>query len=262
MKILGVIPARYASTRFPGKPLVRIAGRTMLERVYRQCRQARALSHVVVATDDQRIFDDVLRFGGEVWMTRPDHPTGTDRLLETATHLPGYDAYVNIQGDEPFIAPGHINLLCDALVAQAEQPGGAPIVTLVRPITHAEDLANANIVKVARTPAGQALYFSRAAIPFVREQALTAHPQPWLQAFPFVKHVGIYGFAKGVLATLATLQQSPLERAESLEQLRWLEAGLRIHAALLEDDEPTHAIDTPEDLKRIEALIAAGRLQA
>jgi 3-deoxy-manno-octulosonate cytidylyltransferase (CMP-KDO synthetase) len=262
MKILGVIPARYASTRFPGKPLVNIAGRTMLERVYRQCRQAHRLSHVVVATDDQRIFDDVLRFGGEVWMTRPDHPTGTDRLLETATYLPGYDAYVNIQGDEPFISPEHVNTLCEALAQQATLPDGAPVVTLVRPITHADDLANANVVKVARTPAGQALYFSRAAIPFLRDQAMAAHPQPWLQAFPFVKHVGIYGFAKGVLGTLATLAQSPLERAESLEQLRWLEAGLRIHAALITDDAHTHAIDTPEDLKRIEALIAAGKLQA
>ncbi len=255
MKILGIIPARYASTRYPGKPLVTIAGKTMIARVYAQCKQAAGLADVVVATDDARIYDEVKRIGGDVYMTQADHPTGTDRLIEVSKLLPGYDAYVNIQGDEPFIAPGQIDAVCEALANP-----GVQIATLVKPITDAADLSNPNVVKVVLGTAAngvqRALYFSRSAIPHVRTVSEVSN---WLGQYPYVKHIGIYGFGADVLPRIASMQQGALERAESLEQLRWLENGLDIVTRKTEAE--TYAIDTPEDLARIEALIANGVLR-
>lgn len=241
MSILGVIPARFASTRFPGKPLVDIHGQTMVQRVYLQACQATTLARVVVATDDLRIYDHVLGFGGEAVMTSDTHPTGTDRVIEVAERLPGHSAYINIQGDEPFIDPRQIDLVGEML----GRHGGAYIATLAKRLNDLADLHNPNIIKVVRSQSGQGLYFSRSPIPHVRKAGGEAE---WHTQHGFLKHIGIYGYTGPALQAIASMQQTPLELAESLEQLRWLENGLPIYVDLTTFE--SHSVDVPEDLKR------------
>lgn len=240
MKILGIIPARYASTRFPGKPLVLIAGKSMIRRVYEQASAATSLTRVVVATDDVLIHDHVRSFGGQVVMTAAFHQSGTDRCAEVALAYPEMDAYINIQGDEPMLDP----LQIDQLAACFTDPQ-TEIATLVKKITDVSDLENANVVKVVRDTLGQAIYFSRSPIPFLRGFAKT----DWLEKQDYFKHIGLYGYRSDILSRISTLHPSFLELSESLEQLRWLENRIRI--TLRETLIETQAIDTPEDLEKL-----------
>lgn len=239
--ILAVIPARYASTRFPGKPLVDIGGKTMIRRVYEQVLKSGKVDKAVVATDDERILEHVQSFGGAVMLTRADHPSGTDRCAEVANHFPDADYVLNVQGDEPFIQPEQIDLLADTLVSQPN----ISIATLAKKITREDDLFNPNVVKVVFSTRSGAIYFSRHPVPFVRG----VEREDWLQHHTFFKHIGLYGFHRGVLSDIAGLKPAPLERAESLEQLRWLENDLRIAVGVTELE--TSGIDTPEDLQKI-----------
>ncbi|MCC6282275.1 MAG: 3-deoxy-manno-octulosonate cytidylyltransferase [Saprospiraceae bacterium] len=239
--ILGVIPARFASTRFPGKPLADIGGKTMIQRVYEQAVLSKQLQKVVVATDDQRIYAHVRMFGGEVMLTRADHPSGTDRCAEVAEQYPDARFILNIQGDEPFIQPEQIDLLALTLIEQTQ----TGIATLAKKIEQVEALDNPNIVKVVVSQTGEALYFSRYAIPFLRGAA----PENRLGQHTFYKHIGLYGFQRETLQRITALSPTPLERAESLEQLRWLEHGFRIAVRFTEME--TIGVDTPEDLKKL-----------
>jgi 3-deoxy-manno-octulosonate cytidylyltransferase (CMP-KDO synthetase) len=243
--MLSIIPARFASTRFPGKPLVMLGEKTMLQRVYEQVAKAQSITKIVVATDDVRIFDHARSFGADVVMTRPEHPSGTDRCAEVAALFPNEQFVINIQGDEPFIQPEQIDLLCATLEAAT---GG--IATLAKKINNGEQLFDPNCVKVAIAQSGEALYFSRHPIPYLRgtEQA------DWLAAGLHHKHIGLYGFARETLLEVAALSPSDLEKAESLEQLRWLEHGYRIRVAVT--DLETIGIDTPADLERVAHLLA------
>jgi 3-deoxy-manno-octulosonate cytidylyltransferase (CMP-KDO synthetase) len=238
MKILGIIPARFASTRFPGKPLAMIGGETMIERVYTQCKKS-SLSDVVVATDDERIYNHVKSFG-RVMMTGDQHQSGTDRCQEVVGKLDeNFDYIINIQGDEPFIDPQQINLLSSLLDGQTQ------IATLIKKIESHDQLFNVNIVKVVKGISNQALYFSRSPIPFVRGK----DEQEWLANQIFYKHIGMYAYRSDVLKKIALLKQTPLEKTESLEQLRWLENGYSILTA--ETELETFGIDTPEDLEKV-----------
>jgi 3-deoxy-manno-octulosonate cytidylyltransferase (CMP-KDO synthetase) len=246
MAILGVIPARYASTRFPGKPLHPIAGKPLIRHVVDQCRRATSLSDVIVATDDDRIRNAVAPFC-DVVMTRPDHPSGTDRIAEVA-RARACDAVVNIQGDEPLIPPAVINAVAGALARH-------DMSTAATPLRRAEDYDNPNVVKVVTSHSGQALYFSRRTIPFVRDaSALPATAQ--LAAFPFLQHLGIYGYRRDALLRLVTLPVSPLEQAEKLEQLRALENDIPIAVVTVNYD--GFGVDTPEDARRVETLLGFG----
>lgn len=238
--VLAVIPARYASTRFPGKPLVDIGGKTMIRRVYEQVLLSKRVNAAVVATDDERIFEHVRSFGGEVRMTRADHPSGTDRCAEVVRYFPKATFILNVQGDEPFVQPEQIDLLADTLTGSSK----FAIATLAKKIEQPDMLLNPNVVKVVFSANSGAVYFSRHAIPFVRSAA----PDDWLAHHVFYKHIGLYGFRKNTLLRIARLSPTPLERAESLEQLRWLEHGLRIAVGITELE--TLGIDTPEDLAR------------
>lgn len=240
MKVIGIIPARYDSTRFPGKPLVDIAGISMIQRVYNQVKHAASLSEVVVATDDQRIFDHVKSFAGNVVMTKKDHQSGTDRCAEVISNISGFDIAVNIQGDEPFIDPQQIDLLVSCF-----QNPEVQIATLVRPITEIEGLENINKPKVVLNLNQEALYFSRQPIPFLRGKNI----QDWLKNGTYYNHIGIYGFKVDTLKKIASLPISKLETSESLEQLRWLDNGYKIKTAI--SNHINDAIDTPEDLKAI-----------
>ncbi len=244
MRILGVIPARYASVRFPGKPLVVIQGKTMIRRVYEQVLQAKMISEVVVATDDERILNEVNSFGGRVVLTNPNHPSGTDRCLE-ALNIYGesFDSVINIQGDEPFIDPGQIDQVADLLNKPHFQ-----IATLAKKITSNDELFNVNVVKVIFDSSGHAIYFSRNPLPFLRG----VDQSEWLQNFDFYKHIGLYGFHVGTLRKITLIPQSKLEKAESLEQLRWVENGYSIAVGITEKE--GFGIDTPEDLKKIANL--------
>jgi 3-deoxy-manno-octulosonate cytidylyltransferase (CMP-KDO synthetase) len=241
LHFIGIIPARYASTRFPGKPLADIAGRSMIQRVYEQA--SKALDMVVVATDDQRIFDAVVAFGGKAVMTSGQHKSGTDRCYEALTKADGtFDVVINIQGDEPFVRPEQIEELKACFDDAATQ-----IATLVKPFSVNDDfevLFNANSPKVVFNANREALYFSRSIIPYYRNAAHTE----WLKKQTYYKHIGMYAYRSQVLAEITQLPQSPLELAESLEQLRWLENGYRIKVGIT--DTETIAIDTPEDLQR------------
>ncbi len=240
MKIAAIIPARYASTRFPGKPLADIAGKTMIQRVYEQCKQINELAYVIVATDDERIYQNVIQFGGEACMTSTQHLTGTDRIWEVVEKLNlAVDVIINVQGDEPFIQPSQIQNIIACF-----QDANAAIATLVKPIEQNEVLFNVNAPKVVLDEAHFALYFSRQAIPFLRNEPT----ENWLNKHIYYQHIGIYGFRKDVLQKLVKLAPSKLEQAESLEQLRWLAAGYKIKTATTH--ETTIAIDTPEDLER------------
>jgi 3-deoxy-manno-octulosonate cytidylyltransferase (CMP-KDO synthetase) len=247
MRIIGVIPARYGSTRFPGKPLHLIAGKMLVQRVIERCRLASSLADVVVATDDERIARAVQPFA-RVAMTRADHPSGTDRIAEVARSLPA-DAYVNIQGDEPLMDPGVIDAV-SALLTSAE------MTTAATPLAGVAEYDNPNVVKAVVGVDGYALYFSRRTIPYLRDDAaLPAADQ--LQAFPFLKHLGIYGYRAETLQRLVAFPVSPLEQAERLEQLRALEHGIRIAVARVHHD--SVGVDVPADVARVEALLAAGR---
>ena len=242
--ILGIIPARYASTRFPAKALANIGGKSMIQRVVEQARQATSLSHVVVATDDERIRAHVADVGGEVVMTSVDHQSGTDRCQEAVAQLGiRADYVVNIQGDEPFIQPRQIDLLTSVL------DGATELATLIKAIDDAGTLFNPNTPKVVLSVAGDALYFSRHPIPYLRGQPTDA----WLEAHTYYKHIGLYAYRTDVLARLTQLPPSSLERAESLEQLRWLENGYRIRTVVTDLD--SHGIDTPDDLEKVIGLL-------
>ena len=239
--ILGIIPARYASTRFPGKPLVDIRGKSMIRRVFEQAAQAKRLDEVVVATDDERIFEHVRGFGGKALMTRSEHPSGTDRCAEVVAHFPAATFLLNIQGDEPFVQPEQIDLLADTLT----QHPLCTLATLAKRIADPEALLNPNVVKVVFSETAGAIYFSRHPIPYLRG----VDPSQWLEQHPFYKHIGLYGYRRDTLLELARLSPSPLEQAESLEQLRWLENGYRIAVGITALE--TVGIDTPEDLARL-----------
>lgn len=235
MNILGVIPARFASTRFPGKPLVDIGGKTMIQRVYEQALQAN-LSKVIVATDDERIANEVKRFGGNFVMTSSAHESGTDRCAEVVAQQPSFDVVINIQGDEPFIDPKQINLLISCF-----KDDQVKLATLIKAIHQEEELLNSNIPKVVINNLQQAIYFSRHPIPYLRNADWKSHQ--------FYKHIGIYGYRATTLLEITKLKPSSLEIAESLEQLRWIENGYAIQTQLT--DIETLAIDSPADLLKI-----------
>lgn len=237
MHILGIIPARYASSRFPGKPLVDIGGKSMIQRVYEQAKKCEHLTEVIVATDDERIYDHVVNFGGVAVMTGEDHQSGTDRCAEVAAAHPQYDVVINIQGDEPYIDPEQISKLAACFNAPEVQ-----IATLVKRVKDVQELHNPNTPKVIVTKLNEAAYFSRSAIPHIRSE----ESQNWLEFYPYFKHIGIYGYRADVLQQITRLSISSLEKAEALEQLRWIENGYRIKVA--ETDLETYAVDTPEDL--------------
>lgn len=243
-KVIGIIPARYASTRFPGKPLALIQGVSMIERVYRQALKCEALHKVVVATDDERIANHVAAFGGEAVMTGIYHQSGSSRLSEVLEILNGrnehFELVVNIQGDEPFIEPAQIEAIA-ALLTQEE----VSIATLIKQITSQDDIQNPNVVKVVTDDHGRALWFSRSPIPYQRE----LKPEKWAATGNFYKHIGIYGYRTSVLPELVYLSPAPPELNESLEQLRWLYHGYTIHTKITEYE--TIGIDTPEDLLKL-----------
>lgn len=243
MKFIGLIPARYASTRFPGKPLALLNGKPVIQHVYEQA--AKVLDAVYVATDDERIYNKVLAFGGKAVMTSTEHHSGTDRIEEALEKVGGdFDVVVNIQGDEPFIAQSQIETLCQCFMDKATQ-----IATLGKPFECIEAAENPNSPKIVVDNRGYALYFSRSIIPFVRG----TERQNWLSKYPFLKHLGIYAYRTNVLKEITKLPQSSLELAESLEQLRWLQNGYRIKVGLT--DVETVGIDTPDDLQRAEEFI-------
>lgn len=247
MRFLGIIPARYASTRFPGKPLAEIGGKSMIQRVYEQVQPC--LDDVWVATDDTRIEEAVRSFGGKVVMTSTQHKSGTDRCLEASQKIGGsFDVIINIQGDEPFIQPSQIEAIKNCFT---EKPL-TRLATLVKQFTQndgLEALQNPNSPKVVLNEAGEALYFSRSVVPYLRG----VEPANWLEKGLHYKHIGIYAYRRETLEEIALLPPSPLELTESLEQLRWLENGYSIQTALTDCE--TVAVDTPEDLVRVQALL-------
>lgn len=239
--IIGIIPARYNSSRFPGKPLVDIAGKSMIETVYNAVKSCKLINKVVIATDDQRIFDAAEAFGAEVMMTSVNHKSGTDRCAEVINKLVEkkevFDIAINIQGDEPFIKVDQINCLIEGITKNDVQ-----ICTLAKKIEKTDQINDSNVVKVVKSNTGKALYFSRYPIPFVRDNT---------NNFPeYFKHIGIYAFKAAVLQEVSLLKQSPLEISESLEQLRWLENDYSIQ--IQETQFENQGIDTPEDLKKIQ----------
>lgn len=238
MSALCIIPARYGSSRFPGKPLADVGGQSLIRRVYRQAVQAACAGEVIVATDDERILKHVLDFGGKAVMTRADHASGTDRCAEATALFPDFDIVVNVQGDEPFIAPEQIDAVVHPLLLQPE----TRISTLAKAIAQREDIFNPNVVKVVMDKSGRAMYFSRSPIPHLR-----GLPQSeWPGAVAFYKHIGLYAFRRETLLELTSLPPGFYEQAESLEQLRWLAAGYPIAVALT--DKETIGVDTPEDV--------------
>lgn len=245
VSVLVVIPARYASTRLPGKPLAPIAGKPMIQHVVERVRLAKKVTRTVVATDDQRIVSAVEAFGGEAILTRSDHRTGTDRVAEVAMHIEA-DIYINVQGDEPLIAPSVVDALAEAML---DDPA-VQIATPCTPILRTEDVMDPNITKVVRDFDGDALYFSHAPIPWVRDAADTAHAEHW-------KHIGLYAFRRATLLEFPTLPPGELESLEKLEQLRWLENGFSIRT--IETDYDAISVDVPADIPRVEALLRQGR---
>ncbi len=239
MKILGVIPARYASTRFPAKALADINGKPMVQRVYEQAAKSNLLNEVVVATDHSLIVDAVEHFGGQVCLTSNEHQSGTDRCNEVLSQFPDFDYVINIQGDEPYIDPKQIDLVAQLLDGQTQ------LGTLVKKIQDAHELFDANVVKCVFNTNMEAMYFSRATIPHLRNH----ERDNWLTSHAFYKHIGIYAYRADVLKEIAKLPISTLEMAESLEQLRWLEHGYTIKVA--ETDIQSIGVDTPEDLQRL-----------
>ena len=251
MKFIAIIPARYASTRFPGKPLAMLGGKPIIQRVYEQV--SKTLGEVYVATDDERIFGTVESFGGKAVMTSPNHKSGTDRIKEAAEKL-GTDAdvIINVQGDEPFILPEQIETVCRCFDDESTQ-----IATLGKPFSAEQDfemLLNPNSPKIVVDNNSRAMYFSRSIIPFIRGK----EKAEWLKSFPFLKHIGLYAYRREVLQEITSLPQSSLEIAESLEQLRWLQNGYTIKVGIT--DAETIGIDTPDDLKRAETFLTTHNL--
>lgn len=251
MKFMAIIPARYASTRYPGKPLAILGGKTVIQRVYEQVKSV--LSDVYVATDDERIYHAVTEFGGKAVMTRADHKSGTDRIEEAAEKIEESGKWkeerdnvvvINVQGDEPFIQPSQIETLMHLFDAPETQIG-----TLGKPFESIEAIENPNSPKIVTDNRGFALYFSRSVIPYIRGKERDS----WFGEYPFLKHLGIYAYRREVLAEVTKLPMSSLEKAESLEQLRWLQNGYRIRVGLT--DIETVGIDTPEDLTRAEEFL-------
>ena len=245
MNTIAVIPARYASTRFPGKPLISIGGKTMIERVWERARQAKLVSKVIVATDDERIASAVRSFGGEVALTRADHRSGTERVAEVAAAHKEAEILVNVQGDMPLIDPAAI----DAAIEALREDESVNMATLAVPISNAAEIMDPNVVKTVVDFDGNALYFSRAPIPWVRDRGGPVHAK-------HLKHLGLYVFRREALLEFATFPQGDLERIEQLEQLRWLENGNRIRVAEIEQE--SVEVDTPEDVKRVEKMLASG----
>jgi 3-deoxy-manno-octulosonate cytidylyltransferase (CMP-KDO synthetase) len=242
MNIIGIVPARFASTRFPGKPLVDIDGKSMIQRVYEQCAKSSRLSSTLIATDDERILSHVKEFGGEAVLTSPQHQSGTDRCAEVMEKLgpEKWDAVINIQGDEPYIHPEQIDLLCSTF----DDPE-TRLSTLVKKITSTDELFNHNNVKVILNKRKEAIYFSRSPVPYNRNFP----EQEWLKYSTYYKHIGIYGYRTSSLFEVSRLAKTNLEITESLEQLRWIENGYVIRAEITSLE--SIAIDTPEDLLRI-----------
>lgn len=245
---IAVIPARYAATRLPGKPLVSLAGKPMIERVWERARLAKKISRVIIATDDERILKAVAGFGGEAAMTRPEHRSGTERVAEVAAGMARNDAeiFVNVQGDEPLIEPDAI----DAAIEAIESDESVMVSTLMVPIAKAADIMDPNIVKVVLDFDGNALYFSRAPIPWVRDREAPVHVQ-------HMKHLGLYAFRSAALLDFPTLPLGDLERVEQLEQLRWMENGYKIRVAETAHD--SVSVDVPEDVARVEQLLREAR---
>lgn len=250
MNFVGIIPARYASTRFPGKPLAKLGGKTVIERVYRQV--SKVLDYVYVATDSEQIFNTVISFGGNTIMTSPNHKSGTDRV-EEAVNKTGkkFDVVVNIQGDEPFIHESQIKTICECF----DDPQ-TMIATLGRPFSNNDTIAeleNPNSPKIVCDNNNFAMYFSRSIIPYIRN----VEKQEWLNSFNYLKHIGLYAYRRNVLSEITQLKQSSLEIAESLEQLRWLQNGYKIKVGITEIE--TIGIDTPEDLQKAEEFLNKNR---
>lgn len=237
-KIIGVIPSRYASSRFPGKPLADVGGTSLIKRVYEQAQKALSLSKIVVATDDERIFNHVKNFGGEVVMTSLLHRNGTERCAEVISKEDDFYALINIQGDEPFVSPSQI----DAVAAAFDDPR-AEIATLAKIISDSDHLDNPNVVKVITGMNQNAIYFSRYPVPYLRN-----HSGDRIMQHPYLKHIGIYGYRADVLQKICLLKETLLEKAEMLEQLRWIENGFTIKVFMTEEE--SLAIDHPEDLKK------------
>lgn len=245
MKFIGIIPARYASTRFPGKPLALLGGKPVIQHVYEKV--AAVLEAAYVATDDELIYDVVKSFGGQVVMTRTDHKSGTDRIEEAIEKIGGeWDVVVNVQGDEPFVAKSQLDTICHCFDDPTTQ-----IATLGKPFESMEAVQNPNSPKIVVDNMGFAMYFSRSVIPYVRGKEMSS----WLTHYPFLKHLGIYAYRKDVLRQVTQLPQSSLEIAESLEQLRWLQNGFKIKVGTT--DVETVGIDTPQDLERAEEFLKA-----
>lgn len=244
MKVLGLIPARYASSRFPGKPLAELLGKTMIQRVCEQVGQAKSIDHFAVVTDDQRILTHVQSIGYQVFDSKSTHESGTDRCAEIATQFPDFELVVNIQGDEPFIQPEQIDLLVNFMKKEDYEIG-----TLTKKITDSEKILNPNIVKMVFSKNGKALYFSRSPIPHQRGIDST----DWLLKGDFYKHIGLYAFRRKALLEVSTLAISSLEKQEKLEQLRWLENGYSI--GVKETKLETFGIDTPADLEKAKRKI-------
>jgi 3-deoxy-manno-octulosonate cytidylyltransferase (CMP-KDO synthetase) len=247
MNFIGIIPARYGSTRFPGKPLARIKGKSMIERVYEQSRKT--LEHIYVATDDERIEKEVQGFGGNCIMTSSRHESGTDRLAEAIQTIEqeenkAYDVVINIQGDEPFIHPEQIRELCNCF-----KDPNVQIATLAKAINDPDDIFNSNLPKIITNIKGEAIYFSRAAVPHIRNK----NESDWLTGYPFKKHLGMYGYRSQTLKEITRLKPSPLEIAESLEQNRWIEHGYKIQIRMTTYE--NHPVDTPGDLENMNDLL-------
>ena len=248
MQFIGIIPARYASSRFPGKPLINIGGKTMIQRVYEQV--SKALEWVYVATDDERIFNHVQSFGGKVVMTSNDHKSGTDRcseaikIIQASEEEKHFDVVMNIQGDEPFIKPEQLRILMGCFEDSTVQ-----IATLAKLIEVEEEIFNPNVVKIILNKEGNAIYFSRSPIPYIRNEK----QENWQQSFAFLKHIGIYAYKISILKQLTMLAPSSLEIAESLEQNRWLENGYSIYVKTTKFE--TFAIDSPDDIDKIKNLL-------
>lgn len=236
MKVLGIIPARFDSSRFPGKPLIDLKGKTMIERVYEGAQKAQLIDKLVVATDDQRIVAEVERFGGHVLLTKSTHQSGTDRCAEVLERFPDYDIVINIQGDEPLVSAQQLDTLLAAFTDSNTQ-----IATLVNPEVSQEDLNNPNRIKVVENAQQQALYFSRSALPNMHYAKS--------ETFPWLRHIGLYAYRAHVLAELSRLSPCLLEQAESLEQLRWLYYGYAIQ--LIRTTIETPNIDVPEDVQKV-----------
>jgi 3-deoxy-manno-octulosonate cytidylyltransferase (CMP-KDO synthetase) len=246
-KVVVVIPARYGSTRLPGKPLVSLAGKPMIQRVYERAKMAGRVDQVIVATDDERIVKAVEGFGGQARMTRADHRTGTERVAEVAAHVEG-DVFVNVQGDEPLLDPAAVDAAVGALL---EEPT-ASITTVATPIKTPGDIMDPNVVKTVLDFDGNALYFSRAPIPWVRDTGSKIQVR-------HLKHLGLYVFQRDALLEYPTLPQGELERIEQLEQLRWMENGWKIRVAEVEHD--AVSVDVPEDVARVEKLLPREKTQ-